>query len=56
MITMKSTPSLQRTVQKKANYVCQANRNCVIDKQYRNRCQYCRFQRCLQVGMVKEGA
>lgn len=47
--------SLQRTVQKNAKYVCLANKNCPVDKRRRNRCQYCRFQKCLGVGMVKEG-
>lgn len=45
----------QRTVQKNAKYVCLANKNCPIDKRRRNRCQYCRYQKCLAVGMVKEG-
>lgn len=45
----------QRTVQKNAKYVCLANKNCPVDKRRRNRCQYCRFQKCLAVGMVKEG-
>ncbi|KAE8597348.1 hypothetical protein XENTR_v10016436 [Xenopus tropicalis] len=44
----------KRTVQKKAKYVCLANKNCPVDKRRRNRCQYCRFQKCLNVGMVKE--
>lgn len=47
--------SLQRTVQKNAKYVCLAGKNCPVDKRRRNRCQYCRFQKCLVVGMVKEG-
>lgn len=47
--------SSQRTVQKNAKYVCLANKNCPVDKRRRNRCQYCRFQKCLAVGMVKEG-
>lgn len=46
---------MQRTVQKNAKYVCLANKNCPVDKRRRNRCQYCRFQKCLAVGMVKEG-
>ncbi|KAG9510531.1 Retinoic acid receptor RXR-gamma [Fragariocoptes setiger] len=29
-------------------------RNCVIDKRQRNRCQYCRYQKCLRVGMKRE--
>ncbi|TNN26761.1 Nuclear receptor subfamily 4 group A member 2 [Liparis tanakae] len=44
----------KRTVQKNAKYVCLAARSCPVDKRRRNRCQYCRFQKCLVVGMVKE--
>ncbi|XP_075684633.1 nuclear receptor subfamily 4 group A member 3 isoform X2 [Rhinoderma darwinii] len=44
----------KRTVQKNAKYVCLANKSCPVDKRRRNRCQYCRFQKCLSVGMVKE--
>lgn len=47
--------SFQRTVQKNAKYVCLANKNCPVDKRRRNRCQFCRFQKCLVVGMVREG-
>lgn len=47
--------SPQRTVQKNAKYVCLASKSCPVDKRRRNRCQYCRFQKCLSVGMVKEG-
>lgn len=46
---------MQRTVQKNAKYVCLAAKSCPVDKRRRNRCQYCRFQKCLAVGMVKEG-
>merc|ERR1740128_1105127 len=44
----------KRTVQKNAKYVCLADKNCPVDKRRRNRCQFCRFQKCLNVGMVKE--
>ncbi|CAF2368457.1 unnamed protein product [Rotaria sp. Silwood2] len=44
----------KRTVQKNAKYVCLADKNCPVDKRRRNRCQYCRFQTCLAVGMDKE--
>ncbi|XP_008001505.2 nuclear receptor subfamily 4immunitygroup A member 1 isoform X2 [Chlorocebus sabaeus] len=43
-----------RTVQKNAKYICLANKDCPVDKRRRNRCQFCRFQKCLAVGMVKE--
>lgn len=44
----------KRTVQKGAKYVCLGNKDCPVDKRRRNRCQFCRFQKCLVVGMVKE--
>ncbi len=45
----------QRTVQKANTYSCSGNKNCVVSKKTRNRCQYCRYQKCLAVGMVKDG-
>lgn len=42
-------------MQKGSKYVCLADKNCPVDKRRRNRCQFCRFQKCLVVGMVKEG-
>lgn len=44
----------KRTVQKGSKYVCLADKMCPVDKRRRNRCQFCRFQKCLVVGMVKE--
>lgn len=44
----------KRTVQKGSKYVCLAEKACPVDKRRRNRCQFCRFQKCLMVGMVKE--
>ncbi|XP_039970076.1 probable nuclear hormone receptor HR38 [Bactrocera tryoni] len=44
----------KRTVQKKSKYVCLSNQSCPVDRRRRNRCQFCRFQKCLGVGMVKE--
>ncbi|XP_033209812.1 nuclear receptor subfamily 4 group A member 2 isoform X2 [Belonocnema kinseyi] len=44
----------KRTVQKGSKYVCLAEKACPVDKRRRNRCQFCRFQKCLLVGMVKE--
>ncbi|NXV92767.1 NR4A1 protein, partial [Calonectris borealis] len=48
------TGCFERTVQKNAKYICLANKDCPVDKRRRNRCQFCRFQKCLAVGMVKE--
>ncbi|XP_054637348.1 retinoic acid receptor beta-like isoform X2 [Dunckerocampus dactyliophorus] len=35
-------------------YTCHRDRKCVINKVTRNRCQYCRLQKCFAVGMSKE--
>lgn len=45
----------KRTVQNKKIYTCVAERSCHIDKTQRKRCPYCRFQKCLDVGMKLEG-
>ncbi|CAF3985859.1 unnamed protein product [Rotaria sp. Silwood1] len=42
----------KRTVQNKRKYRCNGNGSCIIDKSQRNRCQYCRFRKCLMKGMV----
>ena len=44
----------KRTVRKDLSYACREDRNCVIDKRHRNRCQYCRYQKCLAMGMKRE--
>jgi len=44
----------KRTVQNKKVYNCVAERCCIIDKTQRKRCPYCRFQKCLDVGMKLE--
>uniref|UniRef100_A0A8C6SRE2 Retinoic acid receptor beta n=1 Tax=Neogobius melanostomus TaxID=47308 RepID=A0A8C6SRE2_9GOBI len=44
----------RRSVQKNMVYTCHRDRNCSINKITRNRCQYCRLQRCFAVGMSKE--
>lgn len=45
----------RRSVRANSRYACRANRNCTIEKHTRNRCQYCRLQKCTQMGMRKEG-
>ncbi|KAK1895459.1 Retinoic acid receptor beta [Dissostichus eleginoides] len=44
----------RRSVQKNMVYTCHRDRNCIINKVTRNRCQYCRLQRCFAAGMSKE--
>ncbi|KAL7669332.1 hypothetical protein ACOME3_009994 [Neoechinorhynchus agilis] len=44
----------KRTVQNKKTYQCHEGQHCFIDKVLRKRCAYCRFQKCLAVGMKLE--
>ncbi|KAJ8376172.1 hypothetical protein SKAU_G00067520 [Synaphobranchus kaupii] len=44
----------KRTVQNNKRYTCIENQSCQIDKTQRKRCPYCRFQKCLTVGMKLE--
>ncbi|NWH81821.1 NR5A2 protein, partial [Piaya cayana] len=44
----------KRTVQNNKHYTCTESQNCKIDKTQRKRCPYCRFQKCLTVGMRLE--
>lgn len=37
------------------NYQCPRNKNCIVDRVNRNRCQYCRLQKCLRLGMSRDG-
>ena len=45
----------KRTIQKQLQYLCVEKKECKIDKNNRIRCQYCRFQKCITLGMLKEG-
>ncbi|XP_034764983.2 retinoic acid receptor RXR-alpha-A isoform X1 [Acipenser ruthenus] len=44
----------KRTVRKDLTYTCRDSKDCMIDKRQRNRCQYCRYQKCLAMGMKRE--
>ena len=44
----------KRTIRKDLIYTCRDNKDCLIDKRQRNRCQYCRYQKCLVMGMKRE--
>merc|ERR1719422_1854854 len=36
------------------NYQCPRQKNCVVDRVNRNRCQFCRLQKCMQLGMSRD--
>ncbi|KAI1285482.1 Transcription factor HNF-4 -like protein [Halotydeus destructor] len=44
----------RRSVRKSHVYTCRFNRNCLIDKDKRNQCRYCRLKKCFRAGMKKE--
>ncbi|MEQ2157354.1 hypothetical protein GOODEAATRI_001003 [Goodea atripinnis] len=44
----------RRTVRMKLEYD-RCERSCKIQKKNRNKCQYCRFQKCLSLGMSHDG-
>ncbi|XP_037402082.1 steroidogenic factor 1b [Pygocentrus nattereri] len=44
----------KRTVQNNKRYTCAESQDCKIDKTQRKRCPFCRFQKCLTVGMRLE--
>lgn len=45
----------KRTIQGSIEYTCPAANDCEINKRRRKACQACRFQKCLRMGMLKEG-
>ena len=44
----------RRTVQKQQEYKCHRDNTCKIDRVNRNRCQSCRYQRCVEKGMARD--
>merc|ERR1712088_162914 len=41
----------KRSIRKQLGYQCRGNKECEVTKHARNRCQYCRLQKCLAMGM-----
>ena len=41
----------KRSIRKQLGYQCRGNKDCEVTKHHRNRCQYCRLQKCLAMGM-----
>ncbi|XP_059156043.1 hepatocyte nuclear factor 4-gamma-like isoform X2 [Physella acuta] len=44
----------RRSVRRNHVYACRFSRNCVVDKDKRNQCRYCRLRKCFRAGMKKE--
>lgn len=45
----------KRSICNKRIYRCNRDKNCQMSRKQRNRCQYCRLQKCLQMGMNRKG-
>ena len=45
----------RRSVRKNHMYSCRFKKNCLIDKDKRNQCRFCRLKKCFRAGMKKEG-
>uniref|UniRef100_A0A2H1VAM1 SFRICE_024111 n=1 Tax=Spodoptera frugiperda TaxID=7108 RepID=A0A2H1VAM1_SPOFR len=44
----------RRSIQKQIEYRCLRDGKCLVIRLNRNRCQFCRFKKCLAVGMSKD--
>ncbi|GMT20703.1 hypothetical protein PFISCL1PPCAC_12000 [Pristionchus fissidentatus] len=44
----------RRSQQSVTNFACNFQRHCEINRTTRNRCQYCRLQKCLSLGMSRD--
>lgn len=45
----------KRSIRRNLEYVCKENGQCVVDVARRNQCQACRFKKCLEVKMNRDG-
>jgi hypothetical protein len=45
----------KRSIRRNLEYVCKESGQCVVDVARRNQCQACRFKKCLQVNMNRDG-
>ena len=45
----------RRTVRKDVKHSCRLDRACEINKDTRNQCPYCRYQKCIRMGMKRVG-
>ncbi|KAM9408294.1 hepatic nuclear factor 4, beta [Pholidichthys leucotaenia] len=44
----------RRSIRNSYTYSCRFNRQCIVDKDKRNQCRYCRLRKCFKAGMKKE--
>ncbi|KAK5610550.1 Hepatocyte nuclear factor 4-beta [Crenichthys baileyi] len=44
----------RRSIRSNQTYNCRFNQQCIVDKDKRNQCRYCRLHKCFKAGMRKE--
>ncbi|KAL7669282.1 hypothetical protein ACOME3_009945 [Neoechinorhynchus agilis] len=44
----------KRSVRRNMLYNCKGSKSCPVDQPHRNQCQYCRFQKCIKMGMKRD--
>ncbi|XP_056155311.1 hepatocyte nuclear factor 4-gamma [Lampris incognitus] len=44
----------RRSIRKSHVYTCRFSRQCIVDKDKRNQCRFCRLNKCFRAGMKKE--
>nr|XP_033807950.1 nuclear receptor subfamily 2 group C member 1 isoform X3 [Geotrypetes seraphini] len=44
----------KRSIRKNLIYKCRGSKDCIVNKHHRNRCQYCRLQKCIGLGMKQD--
>ncbi|XP_070536082.1 nuclear receptor ROR-alpha A-like isoform X2 [Ptychodera flava] len=44
----------RRCINNKADFLCPRDKSCEVNRTNRNRCQYCRLQKCITLGMSKD--
>ncbi|KAH1010021.1 hypothetical protein HUJ05_004384 [Dendroctonus ponderosae] len=51
---LRRVKAARRSIQKQIEYRCLRDGKCLVIRLNRNRCQYCRFKKCLAVGMSRD--
>ena len=54
-LSLSSKTFFRRTIMKNQKFTCQYEGKCPVDKSIRCACRHCRFEKCLQVGMDRNG-
>ncbi|VDM51928.1 unnamed protein product, partial [Angiostrongylus costaricensis] len=51
-ITMRSRSF--SSIRRSLSYACRGTKNCPVDVNHRNQCQFCRLKKCVKMGMRRE--